>query len=174
MDNKKKKYILRQDRPGKIVPRSKLGNVKKYLAEKTFNANDSFPALKGDLFQDGPDDEQPSDLHRILVSSIGDDSKILEVETGDLTEISSDVADLLLPIKYSYTRFELFSKRGFLNDALAAKVNDSCDVKVNGIKRKGEIKDIKTLTEDKPGKYFVVQLDVSTHFCDIRRPNLQL
>ncbi|XP_065064784.1 ubiquitin carboxyl-terminal hydrolase CYLD-like [Rhopilema esculentum] len=161
MDSEKRKYILRQDRPGKIVPRSKLGNVKKYLAEKTFNANDSFPALKGDLFQDGPDDEQPTDLHRILVSLIGDDSRILEVETGDLTEISNDVADLLLPIKDGYTRFELFSKRGFLSDALAAKVNDSCEVKIDGIRRKGEIKEIKTLTEDRPGKYFLVQLDDS-------------
>ena len=163
METKTKKYILRTDRPGKIVPRTAIQSAKQTIGEKVLNASSSFSAFKGDLFQDSDQEEQPHDEFKILVVSINDNSKVLEVQTNDLAEISDDVADLLLPVKSGQERYELFSKRTFMNDAVSAKLNDPVEVKITGNKywrQEGEIRWVGHLP-DKTGRHFGIELKVS-------------
>ena len=143
MEKRVKKYILRTDRPGKIVPRTAIQNAKQVLGEKFLNASKSFSALRGDLFQDSEQEHQPDDQYKVTVVSVNDKSEVLEVETDDLAEISDEVADLLLPVKASQERYKLFAKREFPNDALSAELGDPVDVSLPTYKNKpkeGEIR----------------------------------
>ena len=164
MEKKTKKYILRTDRPGKIVPRTAIQSAKQTIGEKVLNASNSFSAFKGDLFQDSEQEQQPENEFKILVVSINDNSKVLEVETDDLAEISDDVADLLVPVKTGHERYELFSKRMFMENAVSAELDDPVEVKVKITgyryrRKEGQIRWVGHLP-DKTGRHFGIELKV--------------
>ena len=154
-----KYYILRTDRPGKIVPSSFLKSKLQTLSERYINSETCFSARKGDLFKSMPSLDQPGDDYKIKVMSVDDSSKILEAKTDDLNEIQKDAADLLLPIADSDKRYMLFSKRNFVSEALARNVGEKVIVKHEGEIRHGKIKRIGPIKE-KDGTYFEIEVEV--------------
>ena len=154
-----KYYILRTDRPGKIVPSNYFKSKLQTLSEKYINSEGCFFARKGDLFKSMPSEDQPDDDYKIKVMSVDNSSKILEAETGDLTEIHKDAADLLLPVANSDKRYSLFSKRHFVSEALTRKAGERVIMKHEGATRCGKIKRIGPIKE-KDGLYFVIELEV--------------
>ena len=154
-----KYYILRTDRPGKIVPSSFVKSKLQTLSERYINSETCFFARKGDLFKSMPSVDQPDDDQKIKVMSVDDSSKILEAETVDLNEIQKDAADLLLPIADSNKRYKLFSKRNFVSEALARNEGEKVIMEHQGAIRHGKIKRIGPIKE-KDGIYFVIEVQV--------------
>ena len=143
------KYLLRTDCAGKT--NSMIWSKK------------SFVAFQGDLFEELPQDKQPTDESKIAVASVEDKAKIIEVETAALVELSQAECDLLLPLQTGKERFDMCSvKHNQLKQAVAAKIGDKVSVitDTSSSKRKGTIK-YKDKLDGKKGTYFGVALDVS-------------
>ena len=154
-----KYYILRTERPGKIVPTGTFQSGLKMLSEKLVKSEYCFSAKKGDIFTELPIANQPGDEYKIGVVSVEDNRKVLEVQTEDLAEISNDVAELLMAVGTPEKRYELYSKRRFTEQALAARVGDMIVMEHDGSKRNGVIKGIGSI-EGRPGRFFRVELQV--------------
>ena len=154
-----KYYILRTDKPGRIVPSNYFKSALQTLSEKYIMSGKCYSANKGDLFKSMPSVDQPNDEYKIKVMSVDNSSKILEADTDDLTEIQKDAADLLLPIADSDKRYMLFSKRNFVSEALARNVGDRVIVMHEGAIRPGKIKRIGPIKE-KDGTYFEIEVEV--------------
>lgn len=155
----RKLFILRTERPCKIVPTSNLQSGLKMFTEKIVRSEVCFSAKKGEIFKESPLQSQPENEHRIQVSSYGENGKVLEVNTDDLTEISQEIADLLLPVEDSEKRYELYSKRGFTELALAAKVGGKVEMLHEGSNRNGTIREIGNIN-GKQGLRFRIDLQV--------------
>ena len=149
-----KKYILREDKVGRIVPRTHRRRLfplrtRRNLAERVTN-------MQCDLFQllGHADDQQPVDLHSIAVTSVEHDNRELETETSVLSEISEEVAELLLPVPSAVQRSKICTLGDYLDRALKGHVKISGGKEQHGILRhKGRL-------GKKNGTYLGFQLQV--------------
>ena len=153
-------YILRTERPGRLLPKGIIQLGIKYLTQMSTNCEPCYPAKKGEIFKDLPVESQPKDEHKIHVISVEKDNVILETSTGDLNEISIDVAKLLLPVEDHEERYKLYMKRTFTTNALAKRVGDPIAMEHDGCLRCGKIKRIKDGNNGRFGTFFAVELEV--------------
>ncbi len=156
----KKLYILRTDRPGKIVARTKFQKIKEGISENVLKSSLAYSALKGDIYEESPSEEQPSDDQKISVVSVEDDTKVLEVETADLAKLTETEANLLLAIPTSKERFEIFRSRNILERAAALQEGDKMKVKVKSWTTQGKLK-YKGKLLGRRGIHFGLELNVS-------------
>ena len=162
-----KKYILREDKVGRIVPKGRLSSFKMNLAERVTNTESVYQALRGDLFQQLGQDRQPVDPHLIAVTSIEHDNRELETETTVLSEILEEVAELLLPVPSAFERYKIFTSRDSLDKALDIKLKEHVIVKIRGGKEQHGILRYKGRLSKRKGTYFGVQLQVRYLIIDL-------
>ena len=143
-----KRYILLEKRKGKVVREGTL-------------VNSVYQAFRGDLFQQLEHDLQPSEPHLITVTPMDLKSQKLETERSVLSEISEEIADLLLPVPSVSDRYRIFTMRDFLDRALNLKVDDYVTIKlhISGKEQQGILR-YKGGLMFKKGTYFGVQIQV--------------
>ena len=103
MENRRKRYILLEDRVGYIQERSTL----------SWSGMKSTPMhlLKGELLECLPDTEQPNDSTRIALAGIDRNNLRLECDTEGITKLTSEDANLRLAISSVVSRYQTFINR---------------------------------------------------------------
>ena len=156
-----KKYILREDKVGRFqLPKKRLSSMKRNLPEIVTNTAYVYQALRGDLFQQLGHDRQPFDPHMIAVKSIEHDNRELETETTVFSEISEEVAELLLSVRSSIERYQIFASGHSIDRALNIKLKEHVIVKTRGGKEQHGILRYRGRLIKEKGTYFGVQLQV--------------
>ena len=150
-----KKYILREDKVGRF-----LSSPKRNLPEIVTNTASVYQAMRGDLFQQLGHDRQPFDPHMIAVKSVEHDNRELETETTVFSEISEEVAELLLSVRSSFERYKMFTLGHSVDRALNIKLKEHVIVKTRGGKEQHGILRYKGRLFKEKGTYFGVQLQV--------------
>ena len=154
MENRRKRYILLEDRLGYIQERSTL----------SWSGMKSTPMhlLKGELLECLPDTEQPNDSTRIALAGIDRNNLRLECDTEGITKLTSEDANLLLAISSVVSRYQTFINRKRLDFGRQISPGSQVFVEVKGISKKlhgtvwyiGEVPPLH-------GTFFGVQLIVS-------------
>ena len=154
MENRRKRYILLEDRVGYIQERSTLS----WSGMKSTPMN----LLKGELLECLPDTEQPNDSTRIALAGIDRNNLCLECDTEGITKLTSEDANLLLAISSVVSRYQTFINRKRLDFGRQISPGSQVFVEVKGISKKlhgtvwyiGEVPPLH-------GTFFGVQLIVS-------------
>eukprot|EP00794_Sanderia_malayensis_P018788 gene18788-20679_t len=153
-------YMLQTDRPGIVVAKTHMQKLAKGISENILQSSSGFHALKGDIFEELPNEKQPSDETKIAAVSVEDETKVIEVDTTDLSKLNEVTANLLFPIKSSNDRYSIFFSRNILTRALDAKIGDKVKVNILGDSIDGII-EYKGKLKGKKGTYFGILLQRS-------------
>ena len=158
MENRRKRYILVQDRVGYVQERSML---------PFFSGIKSTPTqfLKGELLEALPETEQPNDSTRIALAGIDRKNIRLECRTEDITRLTVEDSNLLLAISSAGLRYWTFTNRKRLDFGRQIVPGKNVFVEVKGVSKKlhGVVRYIGELPPLQ-GTMFGVELIVSTVF----------
>ena len=104
MENRRERYILLKDRVGSLQERSLLSLGLSVRSTPTH-------LLKGELLEALPQTEQPNDSTRIALAGIDRKNLRLECRIEDITRLTIEEKNLLLPISSVGLRYQTFINR---------------------------------------------------------------
>ena len=126
--DRKRYYILVQDRVGYMIERSML----------SFGAMKSTPTqlLKGELLEALPQTEQPNDSTRIALAGIDRKEVSLECRTEDVIRLTVEDSNLLLAISSDGLRYQTFMDGRRLDFGRQISHGSRVFVEVRGVSKK--------------------------------------
>ncbi|XP_057292245.1 ubiquitin carboxyl-terminal hydrolase CYLD-like [Hydractinia symbiolongicarpus] len=161
-DENATKFILMNDRIGKVLPKNWLERNFNTIAKKI---SGDYHAIKGGLYKELPVDLQPKDTKFVNLVSIENKQHTLEVSLQDVQEVSKEHADMLLAVPSCIDRMEIMNNRDLLRSATDAKVGDQVKVDTEHGQPKGILMYKGRLRRHK-GIYFGVKFDNKVGDCN--------